>query len=253
MDNQQGNLQEVMEKHLSSVAYSVGALLGDGNVKTYSYFSKAHNNFVIHHQVAISNMDLICIKRVCAEINSLFGTSYKIYEYRNPNRTMMFRLVLSNEIISKFFQYFIGEKLSIVDEVFRADRLTKINFLTGLFDTDGYIAESNGYFRIGYAARQRTLVEDVARLLQMLGVKVGQIYEQISGHGTKMFVIKPNIRSFLDAGCSFFISRKFDKLLKYKETTRYQSPRRTFRDYNVTPSMKGEDIVQVELKDSTIS
>ena len=227
MDNQQGNLQwlNIMDKYLEPLAYSIGALLGDGSVKRYTV--KSRGVLCTQSKVAICNMDLDCIGRVCVEINNFFEKNYKVVGYVNPNGAQMHRLAINNSIIHELFYYFIREKLNLPDELFRADRQIRLDFLAGLFDADGYVAENkspNSKFgvswRVGYAARFRTLVEDVTRLLQKLGVKVGKIHEQVSEHGTLMFVIKPNIRSFIDAGCYFQIQRKAQRLLDYASAVR---------------------------------
>jgi len=228
MDNQQGNSHISLEQFFEPVAYTIGALLGDGSVKCYTYITGEKR--VMEYKVVIANMDKECVERVCGEINRFCDANYRVAEYENPHKTTMYRLAINNTPIYEFFHYFIGEKLFLADEVFRVGREAQLDFLAGLFDTDGTIAESSGYWRIGYAARTRTLVEDVARLLQKLGVKVGKIYEQVSGYGTTMYIIKPNIRSFVDAGCYFYIQRKVDRLYRYLNTVNrhnYMKPSET--------------------------
>lgn len=195
-------------------------MLGDGSVKVH--ICKSGNKFVATHQTRISNMDFECVDRVCLEINSFFGEDYQIHPYTNPNGTKMYRLAINDEIVYRLFHYFVKEKLVVADEVFRADREARVNFAAGLFDTDGYVAEQNHpgakfgvSWRVGFASRHRTFVEDVARLLQKLGVKVGKVHEQRSQYDTAIFVIKPNIRSFIDAGCYFHILRKAKRIQHY--------------------------------------
>ena len=214
MDNQQGNLPYNLEQVIEPVAYTIGALLGDGSVKHHMSVN-SEGKMSETYAVVIANMDKECVDRVCGEINRFCRTQYNTVDYRNPNGTTMYRLAINNRDIYTFFHYFILDKMLLADEIFRASREARVNFLAGLFDTDGMITQSSGYYRIGYAARMRTLVEDVARLMQKLGVKVGKIHEQVSGYGTTMYVIKPNLRSFVDAGCYFYIQRKVNKLYDY--------------------------------------
>jgi intein/homing endonuclease len=224
MDNQQGNLDDwpnVMDKYLEVMAYSVGAITGDGSVNN-PLCKRDNGTFQEMKAVSIANMDGECLERVCEEINTFFSKEYKIVPYKNERGTQMFRVAINNDLIYSFFHYFVKDKNRLSDEVFRVTRKAKLDFLAGLFDTDGYVAEVKqeqaryGYsWRVGFASRHRTFVEDITRLLQKLGVKVGSIYEQVSGHGTLMFVIKPNIRSFIEAGCYFQIKRKADKLSNY--------------------------------------
>lgn len=227
MDNQHGNLQDeyVMDLCLEQLAYSVGAILGDGSVMTPVV--KHEDRLQTQHQVRIANMDLDCVERIRREVNAFFDSGYQVVCYENASGTLMYRLAVNRIVVYDVFNYFVRDKLFLPSEVFRATRKTQLDFLAGLFDTDGYIAEVKtpgakyGYsWRVGYASRHRTFVEDLARLLQKLRVKVGSIYTQVSGHGTQMFVIKPNIRSFIEAGCYFHIKRKADRVLNYLSAVR---------------------------------
>jgi len=214
MDNQQGNLLHIMDEYIPYVAYTLGALFGDGSVKSRVIPSRSDGS--VDHMVRIACMDFDCIEIVTDQINRLFNSKYKVYSYKNPNDTEMIGLAINNTLIYNFFHYFIREKLFVPDEIFRASRKDRIEFLAGLFDTDGTISKSNsGYFRLGFSSRIRTFVEDTTRLLQKLGVRVGKIHEQISGYGTTIYVIKPNIRSFIDSGCYFRITRKASRILEY--------------------------------------
>jgi len=217
MDNQQGNLLHIMDKYFEPLAYSIGAMTGDGSIGKYGSAINVH----------LRNMDLSCVQRTSHEIDTFFGTNYKVYSYTNPNGTLMYGYNASNELIYSLFRYFIGEKLVIRDEVFRASRKARLDFLAGLFDTDGYVAEQKHSgakygvsWRVGFASRHKTFVEDVARLLQKLGVKVGKIHKQLSGFSKTVYIIKPNIRSFVDAGCYFQIPRKAKRLRHYTEAVK---------------------------------
>lgn len=242
MDNQQGNLMCTTDKCFEVMAYSIGAMLGDGTVG--SYVVKCRDGMTTTHNTALRMMDLECVQRVCDEINSLFDKSYTVVPYFNPNGTKMYQLAIGSGTIYRFFEHYVGEKLLVPDEAFRASRKAKVDFIAGLFDSDGYVTSHSGYYRVGFASRHRSFVEDVSRLLQKIGVKVGKIYTQTSAYNTTMSVIKPNIRSFIESGCYFRIPRKAEKLAKYEGSVRKPLHIKTFRDYNTTPMTMGEDIVQ---------
>ena len=225
MDNQQGNLLYLMDKYVKPMAYSIGALTGDGTVKTH--IVKRNNSFATIRMVSLSLMDIDCVERVCSEINEFFGKSYRVVKYENPDGTRMYRLAINKKAIYDFFNYFIGEKLFIRDEIFRADREARLDYLAGLFDTDGFVSETKHpgakygvSWRVGFASRHRTFVEDVARLLSKIGVKVGKVHEQTSQYDAKIYVIKPNIRSFVEAGCYFQIPRKAKRLSNYVDAVK---------------------------------
>ena len=215
MDNQQGNLQEIMQDFFKHMAYSIGAMTGDGSINQYAYVDNRNHKEYTGYNVQFRCSDKWCVDYVCHEINHVFYKDYKVTSYENPNGTTMYQVVSGNRSLYMFYKYFIMEKLNIPDEAFRSSRDSQLNYIAGLFDTDGYVTESNGYYRVGFGSRHRTFVEDLSRMMQKLGVKIGKIHEQISQYNTRMFIIKPNIRSFIESGCHFTIPRKVDKLAKY--------------------------------------
>lgn len=229
MDNPQGNLSQAMLLGAKAMAYSVGAIFGDGTIGMYSLKSEA-----TMYTVSIRCMDYECVKRVRDEVNSFFDEHHSIYTYTNPNGTVMYGVTFHSVHVYAIFHYFVKEKLFIPDEMFRVDRDSQLDFVAGLFDTDGY-ASAGVRYRVGFASRHRTFVEDLVRLLSKLGVQVGTIYSQVSQYGTTMYVIKPNILSFIKAGCYFYIPRKFNKLAGYGSIVKQYAGDKTFRDYNAEP------------------
>lgn len=223
MDNQHANLLHPMDEHFDAMAYSIGAIWGDGTIGIYT--QKAPNgNIYSTPNVRITAMDYDIVNRVCCEVNEYFGKKYKVVEYRNPNGTTMFRSIVSSRITYDFFRYFIKNKAFLPDELFRSSRDAQLRFIAGLFDTDGYVSMSKnpryklGYqWMMGFSSRHRTLVEDVSKILKKLGVKVGKIRNDVSPYETLIFSIRPNIRSFIESGGYFHTPRKAKRLALYEQ------------------------------------
>lgn len=214
MDNQHGNVLQIMAKYFEPMAYSIGAMTGDGSVKKYLR-QDAQGKLHTAYNASICGMDKECLDRVCYEVDSLFDKDFRPIPYVGSKGVQMYRSGFGSRVTYDFFNYFIGDKLYLADEVFRSSKKAQRSFIAGLFDTDGWITYSKGYYRLGYASRHRTFVEDVARLLMKSGVKVGKINEDVSGYGTVMYRITPNLRSFIDLGFYFLISRKDDRVQAY--------------------------------------
>lgn len=229
MDNQQGNLSQAILLGAKSMAYSIGAIFGDGTIGAYPLDPSG-----MQYTVSIRNMDYECVKRVNNEVSDFFKVPHKIYTYTNPNGTVMYGVSFHSIYVHAIFHYFVREKLFIPDEMFKIERESQLDFIAGLFDTDGYVT-SKGQYRIGFATRHRTFVEDLVRFLSKLGVNVGSIHSQVSQYGTTMYVIKPNIMSFIKSGCYFYIPRKFNNLKGYGSIVEQYAGDKTFRDYNVEP------------------
>lgn len=217
MDNQQGNLSQAIFLGAETMAYSIGAIFGDGSIGVYPSGPNG-----VQYTVVIRNMDYECVRRVKDEVNEFFKEAHKIHTYTNPNGTLMYGVSFHSVHIHALFHYFVREKLLIPDEMFRINRDAQLDFVAGLFDTDGYVS-IGVRDRVGFASRHRTFVEDLVRLLSKLGVTVGSIYSQVSQYGTTIYVIKPNIRSFVNAGCYFYIPRKSNKLKGYGCVVRQKS------------------------------
>ena len=239
MDNQQGQLQ-FLEDLFQPLAYSVGAMIGDGCVRAY-----IHRGNQMRYQTTILGMGKEPIDRVCREINSILPGNYNVVRYINRHGTTMYRLWMGKKIIYDFFHVLIGNKITLPDEVFQSNRKSKLDFLAGLFDTDGTVAVSKQpgtktgvRWKIMFAARHKSLVEDVARLLQQVNVKVGKITEYTKSGYRSTYTISPNIRSFIDAGCYFGSTRKAERLHDYLKAV---LPSETMHAASLT---KDDDIVR---------
>lgn len=207
-----------LDGYFELVAYTVGALMGDGHVK--AYMRKFGG---IHHRVYIGCKDEDIIQIAKDQVNLLFETNYEVGTHTNPHGTLIYTLDVGRKNVYHFFHYFIRDKLTLPEVVFRASRKAQLEFLAGLFDTDGGIGEGRSpdhkhgiRWSIYYTAKHRTLVEDVVRLLEELGVKPGKISVSFSkAYQSITYNISPNIRSFVAAGCYFALDRKARRLRRY--------------------------------------
>jgi DNA-binding transcriptional regulator WhiA len=217
MDNQQ---RKVLDKIIKQTAYSIGAFMGDG----YSQFYVDKRGYSCWY-TELSCMDIEIVNRFAMEINSTFGTKYKIMNRILNSSTVLYTIRASRKTIFDFFNSITGNKHSLPIEIIRGELQTKLDFLAGIFDTDGTVkvteswngnkTAKNPRWQIGFSSNIPELVEDIAALLNSIGVSVGRISSYKKASYKTMYSIHPNIRSFIEAGCYFEASRKQNRLRDY--------------------------------------
>jgi hypothetical protein len=127
-------------------------------------------------------------------------------------------------------------KTIIPDDVHSWDDEIKKSFVSGLMDSEGFVAEGKNritltpcrYF-MGFGCCD-TWFFDFIRVLESLGIQIGKVRHEIlkSGKTMRRFTIKLN--SWITSGCRFNIKRKQDRVDAYAEyepyTMRSRYPRR---------------------------
>lgn len=236
--------EKYLERLIELTAYSIGAILGDGHMR----FIPSYGNGS-WYVTEVASMDREISLRVANEFNGAFGTGYKPIQKRLPNGSTLFIARASKKIIYDFFDALTNKKQGAPIEIVRGSKQMKLDFLAGIFDTDGTVkfteawngsrTKKNPRWQMGFSNTIPQMVEDTAAILHSLGVKVGSIstYKRSGGYRT-VYAIHPNIRSFMDAGCYFYVVRKQRRLNDYLShvlgsETMY-----------VAPVTSGEDIVQ---------
>jgi DNA-binding transcriptional regulator WhiA len=102
--------------------------------------------------------------------------------------------------------------------IITGSREAKLEYIAGIFDTDGSVAENNGRFQLKFSCTELGIIQSVSLMMQKLGIKVGKIGSYDKGGYKTVYNIQPNIRSFADAGCYFYNAKKAQRLQKYLDT-----------------------------------
>lgn len=233
--------EKYFERLIETVAYSIGAILGDGHMR----YNPKPGCFTVE----VATMDREIPLRVSSELSDAFGVEGHLIHKRLPNNRTLYIVRTYRKIIYDFFWAITKEKLGVPVEIVRGSRQVKLDFLAGIFDTDGTVkvteswngsrTKKNPRWQMGFSNSVPQLVGDVAAILHGIGVKVGSlnIAKQSGGHRT-MYAIHPNIRSFIDAGCYFYSVRKQQRLNDYLSHVLGSETMYT------APVTSGDDIVQ---------
>lgn len=202
------------QEQLWSVAYTMGFFLGDGNL--HSYTAQKNGKWYPLQCVRFGKPDLDALQRVQDEIANVFGARYALMKRKLKSGIDFHILHAYRRDIFDFFATNTAMKTKIPDAYFTAPDEVKRALIAGLMDSDGYVShtdtEVSFMWQLGFGNTERELVSGLASLLKSLGVKVGVIGEHQKAEYRLLYRIRPNVRSFIEAGCNFHCARKKEKL-----------------------------------------
>lgn len=208
IDQQEKTYQEAIE----ILAYALGVYQGDGYY-SYQYYG---NGGWYMTEVSKGNKEVIDRYRVI--MNDFFGTAYKLTSRITKSSMTVWTFRTSRQIIYDMLNITTAYRTEVPQGIISANKEAKLEYLAGIFDTDGSVAENNGRFQLKFSSNQLAVIQSVALMLQKLGVKVGKIGSYDKGGYRTVYNIQPNIRSFHEAGCYFYNNKKANRLQKYLDT-----------------------------------
>lgn len=215
-DNQQESRSLTIQE-----AYLLGVHLTDGctNQRKAGKRGTRDNAYLV--QLMVLDRDFVERWAKCAES---MGYRPSIRPMRVGNRSYWIGRVWRKALFN-FLNESTANKEQFPPAIWDASSDVQWGFVCGMMDSDGWSAmgkRPNGRYayQVGFANTCRWMVEDLRRLLQSLGVKVGGIHEQNLRNNAaakrRYWRILINIQSLIDAGFEFGIARKNDRLILYK-------------------------------------
>lgn len=209
-----------------NLAYTIGFLLGDGSLDCCPYKDK---NGVrrFHNNVVFVCSDEEPILRVQQQLEAVFDYKYSINSRILKSGLKHWRIAIGRRDAFDWFSVNTNWKGKVPDYYFSADNEVKKEVIRGLMDSDGHCAEFVDTFRgkdkgvkrwtIGFSNNKIEIINNCAALMQMVGIKVGKIAEGKKKGYRATYMIRPNPRSFHEAGMFFYASRKQEKFDRYVE------------------------------------
>lgn len=207
-------------------AYLLGAYLGDGHVAHRHKYNRGNKNANGNHQFTIASIDKDLLKRTKRCIKKCFP---KFEGSLNINRAArngkqkgyIYRLDIYNKELCDF----------LIDTTNWKKKLPKFSnkklfreFVAGLMDTDGWIAENFSRteqiwkWQMGFAVNLPWLKYFKIQL-EKFGVHSGSIQrvtQKTSPNWVDCYRIYINIRDFINAGLYFRVKRKRQRLVNYQ-------------------------------------
>lgn len=229
-----------------TLAYSVGFFLGDGSLYSGPFISSRNGKTYYHNDVVFVCSDKEPVDRVQMQIEQAFGKKYNMQQRTLPSGLPHYVVTSHRREIFDFFSVNTAMRGEIPQYYFSASKEAKLELLRGLMDTDGHCAEfvdrhdpryEVKRWAVGFSNTKLPLVQGCASIMQSIGIKVGVITTGRKSGYRDMYMIRPNPRSFHEAGMFFYASRKQAKF------DRYVSHVLGSETLRAAPVTTGEDIV----------
>ncbi|MFH1333570.1 MAG: hypothetical protein ABIH53_05025 [archaeon] len=217
----------------SRLAYLLGAYLGDGCLTTKGHYS----NLVFK----ILSIDEDLLKRIKSILLIDFDSCITIQSVKR-----YFAITSEKQDLVDFLDYWSGRNKNWPNGVSTWSIESKKEFFAGLLDTDGYsVYQENkliqgAYYdqcRIGFCSTS-DWIEEVKRLGQSLGIRIGKIW--ISNDGKKnghkgdkiVRAFNVNVKDFIQNKCYFRVGRKQKKIVRYAQKYSLLYPHRPYAEHN---------------------
>lgn len=201
-----------------SYAYLLGVYLGDGCVRqNHGKKQFAMNTIDLDFAVAVKDAFEMCgfTSNIHGPMkDKRFSKSAEFYTVNSSSQEMCSALVDDTDAKEK-----------IPGWIFGASKQSRIAFIAGLMDSEGFVAEQkkrtakgNQCFYMGFKSCD-TWVTDFITLLEKTGVRIGKVgieQPRKEGYKTPMrFTIK--MQSWIDSGCYFNIQRKQSRVNEWQK------------------------------------
>lgn len=197
--------------------YILGVFLGDGCV------TKNSNKLVFRMNTI--DMDFAeAVKTALQDVSDIPARicTYSVSKSSKPNNGL---LCSDHELALSLVQDTESKK-KIPSYVYNATDENKKSFISGLMDSEGYIARAKSgrgmHFFLGYKSCD-VWVHDFIRLLQSVGIRIGEVSYETPYKSWYKTPIKFGIKltSWVDSGCHFNISRKEERVIDWQKNYRF--------------------------------
>lgn len=233
-----------------SYAYLLGVFLGDGCV-TQQQSTNSGPEVKSYPVFRLNTIDEDFAEATKAVISEFTDRPISIHKHAvskssNPN----YSLRCGDPEICKHLIEVTNGKKSIPECVHDWSQQDKISFITGLMDSEGFVAansnKTNRRFYMGFKSCD-VWVPEFVKILESVGIKVGKVSQEEPrkpGYKTPTrFAIK--MQSWVDSGARFNIIRKQKRVDEWASSGAYEQrsrfPRRLSSTTNMPDTLVGED------------
>lgn len=200
----------VLNQFNKPISYLLGAYLGDGCVYTNKSGWK---------QFTLEVIDKDFAEKTQKCIDELLGEKRDIYLTKNRKTGKeSFKAYSGNQELCKYLQDVTGNKSYFPQEIYNCDKSLQREFISGLFDSEGWVDNYGGYLKIGIASTSVWILE-IVDLLCLLGTNISKISRIKNGGIKPLWKIIIPTRDIKKIGLYFSIKRKQERIDSY-----FQSP-----------------------------
>ena len=208
------------------MSYFFGVWLGDGH---YVWNPIKHK-----YEIGIVSMDQEILIKAQVELESSLEQKLKacLYEEVSPAGTKLYRLRYNSIVLTDFIIRTTAYKQTLPFYIWQADKKSKLDFLSGLMDTDGTIVVQKqedcraGFFYTLKFSGTKGFVKEFPDLCRTIGIKITS--EKLETHENPnhadRWIFNLSLPSAVDNGFRFYCQRKQARLNDYleKRKTRYK-------------------------------
>jgi hypothetical protein len=194
-----------------SFAYILGVYLGDGCVTLWRDKKRGIGPRLIFRLNTIDQDFAEATKKALQELSdySVSLCCHAVAKSKKPNHA----LALGDRALCERLVADTDKKQAIPEYVFGWSRDNRLAFITGLMDSEGFVAPNSNHtgrrFYMGYKSCD-VWVPDFVKILKSVGIEIGKIgieKPRFPGYKTPIrFAIK--MQSWVDSGARFNIKRK---------------------------------------------
>lgn len=200
MDNQQGNV-------LDRIGYSIGYLLGDGNLYADPYKGD--------YRVSFASGDLDCLQRVEAEVGT--GGKFVVLDRARCCTLTYYSKALWQAMVDltafkkEVPLYYLQD----------AEKVVMLDVLAGLIDSDGSMRKRKPkgrntlQFQLNFYNNELGIIEGFRRLCKNLGIRTNPLRNYISQSGRVSYDLGVVLKDFAQVG-RLHCKRKQQVLDEYK-------------------------------------
>lgn len=200
---------------MTDKAYLYGVLLGDG------FYGNQHKSKhpEKYDYVMLKVIDIEFAEKFQATVERLTGKKYSIYKMPSGRKTWQ-----DLYLCKCYAPWLVEESLFVTKNrteipnfVQDGDVQTKVAFIQGIMDSEGYLTMSISPLKswhVGiYVACSSAWMKDLWHMFSDLGIKTGKLLRTVMKDGRKtMYSFKIDIFDYQEKGLSFAMKRKRDRL-----------------------------------------
>lgn len=198
-------------------AYLYGVLLGDGFYGKAGWSNKANGRKYAY--VMLKAIDWDFVNNFREKVKKITGKSYSIYK-SNPkkkNRNILYICKCYSPKIVEESARLTKNKTEIPNFIMDSEPEIQKQFLQGLMDSEGYVTMSLSSLKqwhVGiYFANTSAFTKDVWHMFHNVGISTSKLsIRKMKDDRKDVFWFKIDILDYVEAGMTFNIKRKRDRL-----------------------------------------
>lgn len=199
-----------------SKAYWLGVVCADGHI------ARSSRDCLFYNKMALISKDLDLIDKFKRSINSGHKISKRcIYDKRTKKYYTSYMIQITSKwFVSHLINLGIGHDKTTKAKFPNIDTTLYRHFIRGLFDGDGSLSLSNNRLRINLISTKEILIFIQNHLYTTFNIRpleITSISQTKNVYKMYLYSKAPTFLKYLYNDCKFYLDRKLNRFIKYKE------------------------------------